>query len=478
MNGPTARMVPEINLDEFERRLRSGATTNGVEDPLAELTRLVNMISRESEQASDAAPPSRMPRAEGLPPAAEPVQRFESAAPQLRGVAPPPPPVAPEIDHVAPAFSEAEDFELTKDERAELLASATRIEAQRGRARRWYAKTAGLAAVGVVLLGGAAALKIGVVPGMPKKPPFIAAAEGPTRVQPPTDTSVQSSSDATGLLMKDSASSAPVKIVSSEEQPVDLSAQTPNPSPSATTAATDPASPVAPSSETPVLAPSGPSATVAPLFPEAKPVKTVSVRPDGTLISADSTPSPTPPASAPSAKMIARVADNSNSIGEAAPEPATPKVDLPTKLSPPKSAARVIATKTDTTAPAAATETTPNEPLQLGSVTRPKPAKAPAGVEVASAAPVEAPAAETPAAGGWAVQFAAPRSEADAQKAISRLKSKYADALGDAELGVRSADVKGETIYRVRAGGLAKADAAALCSKVKASGGDCFIARN
>jgi len=306
---------------------------------------------------------------------------------------------------------------------------------------------------------------------MPKNPPFIAAAEGPTRVQPPTDTSVQSSSDGTGLLMKDSASSAPVKIVSSEEQPVDLSAQTPSSPPAA-------ASPVAPSAETPVVAPAGPSATVAPLFPEAKPVKTVSVRPDGTLISADSTPNPPSPPSAPSAKMIARVADNSGTIGEAAPEPATPKVDLPTKLSPPKSSARVIAGKTDTTAPAAATETTPIEPLQIGSVTRPKPVKTPANVEVATAAPAEAPAAETPAAGGWAVQFSAPRSDADAQKAISRLKSKYADALGDTQLGVREADIKGETIYRVRAGGLTKADAAALCSKVKASGGDCFIARN
>jgi hypothetical protein len=474
MNGPTARMVPEINLDEFERRLRSGANSNGVEDPLAELTRLVNMISRESEKASEFAPPSHMPKAEGLASAAEPDPRFENAAPQLRGARALG--VSPQSDFATPGYPPVDDLELTTDERAELMASATRIEAERGRARRWYAKTAGLAAIGVVLLGGAAALKVGVVPGLPKTPPFIAAAEGPTRVQPPTDTSVQSSSDGTGLLMKDSASSSPVKIVSSEEQPVDLSAQTPN-SPLGAAPANG-VSPVAPSAETPVVAPAGPSATVAPLFPEAKPVKTVSVRPDGSLISADSTPGPTPPPSAPSAKMIARVADNSDSIGEAAPEPATPKVDLPTKLSPPKSSARVIATKTDTTAPAAATQTTPTEPQQIGSVTRPRPAKAPAGVEVASAAPAEALVAETPAAGGWAVQFSAPRSEADAQKAISRLKSKYADALGDTQLGVREADIKGETIYRVRAGGLAKADAAALCSKVKASGGDCFIARN
>ena len=75
------------------------------------------------------------------------------------------------------------------------------------------------------------------------------------------------------------------------------------------------------------------------------------------------------------------------------------------------------------------------------------------------------------------MQLAAPRSEADAKSAIARLKSKYAAALGDADLAARQADVKGETIYRVRADGLTKADAAALCAKLKASGGDCFVAK-
>ncbi len=245
---------------------------------------------------------------------------------------------------------------------------------------------------------------------------------------------------------------------------------------------------MAPAANTPVVPPAETSATVAPLFPEAKPVKTVSVRPDGTLISVDSPSQPSPPA--PAAKSATRVADNSaaGAAAAAAAEPATPKLDLPTKLSPPKSSARVVA-KTDTTAPADATDTTPNAPLQLGSPARPsKPTKTPPAKaatdrrrrRATDAARAAQPAATEPAGagGGWAVQFAAPRSEADAQSAISRLKSKYADALGGAELGVRKADVNGQTIYRVRVGGLSKADAAALCAKMKASGGDCFIAKN
>lgn len=451
MSGSTPnKNIPEINLDEFERRLRAGGAAPGPEDPLAELTRLVNMISRDTAKGGEAAPP-RAPKAEAI-----------------ADVAPP-----PELE-IAETYDEApEPLELSQDERAALLASAAEMGAQRAGGRRnWYYKTVGLAAVGVVLLGGAAAMKIGVVPGIPKKPPFIAAAEGPTKIQPPSDATVQSAGDAGALLMKDSATSAPVKIVSSEEQPVDLRAQTlptsPSPSPAASAG-----SPVPPTADTPIVPPSEPSATVAPLFPVAKPVKTVSVRPDGTLISSDSASAA--PSAPPPAKTAARVADAAPS--PVAPEPATPKVDLPTKLSP-KSAARVVA-KTDTTAPASATETTPNAPLQLGVAPRPsKPAKTPP--PAAEAAATDAPAASEPASGGgdWAVQFAAPRSEADAQSAISRLKSKYSDALAGADIGVRKADVKGETIYRVRASGLSKADAAALCAKLKASGGDCFIARN
>ena len=82
------------------------------------------------------------------------------------------------------------------------------------------------------------------------------------------------------------------------------------------------------------------------------------------------------------------------------------------------------------------------------------------------------------ASGGYAVQLAAPRSEDEAKGQIRTLQSKYADALGGASLGVRKADRHGEAIYRVRAGGLSKADAAAMCAKIKSAGGDCFVAKN
>ena len=77
------------------------------------------------------------------------------------------------------------------------------------------------------------------------------------------------------------------------------------------------------------------------------------------------------------------------------------------------------------------------------------------------------------------MQLAAPRSEADARSAIQRFQSKYSDALGETELGVRKgSDFSGEAVYRVRTAGMSKADARALCDKLKADGGDCFVAKN
>ncbi len=482
MSGTTPKTVPEINLDEFERRLRAaGAPSTGVEDPLAELTRLVNAVHSDARRAST---PSRG--------AAQSASSEPDDEPEM---APLPSFVAP----LRPSFTEADHEAESQDqpefdETAEAPALVAPIDPARRAPQRssgWTFKIVGLSVLGFALLVGAIAIKNGRVPGLAKAPPFIAADDAPTKVQPPNEATVQSSGDIAGLLMKDSATPTPVKVVNNEEQPVDLRTQTQPAAPGADAAATPAAnggSPIANAPDTPVVAPGTPSSSVAPLFPAAKPVKTVSVRPDGTLIAPDAAPlapppsAPPNPAPTPPAKSTARALDAT----VAAPDAATPKLDIPTKLAPPKSAARVVA-KTDTTAPADATDTTPSAPLQLSAQKPNKPAAAAPPQTVAMAAPTDVSApmvssapADAAAAGDglWGVQLAAPHSEADAKSAINRLKSKYADALGDSELGVHEADVKGQTIYRVRVTGLSKGDAGALCAKLKAGGGDCFVAKD
>ena len=486
MNGSTAKIVPEINLDEFEKRLRAaGAPGAGSEDPLAELTRLVNAVHADARRVArpSQADPPRLPSVD------------EESEDQL----PPPPSFSarlgpPAIEHEA----EADDF----DEAAappELPANLA-ADAPRPRSRGWGFKVTGMIVVGVALLAGAAAFKHGV-PGMPKAAPFIAADNAPTKVQPPSEANVQTSGDVAALLMKDSATPTPVKVVNSEEQPIDLRTQT-QPTPTAAPASpiaaaapaptVDAASPVSAAPDTPIVAPAAASASVAPLFPTAKPVKTVSVRPDGTLIASAAAdappPSATPPADAPTppAKTAVRAVDPV----VATPEAATPKLNLPTKLSPPKSQQRAVA-KTDTTAPNGDASATPSAPLQLVAPAKPAPktidaaasadatgALASAAPPAPRAAPVEPTAAPAAGSGGWAVQLAAPRSAADARSAIARLTKKYGEALGDSELSFHQAEVRGEAIYRVRVSGLSKREAEALLAKLKAAGSDAFVAKD
>jgi hypothetical protein len=78
---------------------------------------------------------------------------------------------------------------------------------------------------------------------------------------------------------------------------------------------------------------------------------------------------------------------------------------------------------------------------------------------------------------GWAVQLAASKSEDEAKNDLKRFNDKYASALNGSTIRLHKARVDGETVYRLRAVGLSKADATALCERLKGDGGSCFIVR-
>ena len=465
-----------INLDEFERRLRAAGTPPaGSEDPLSELARLVE----------GSWPP---------PPEAPPTSRTEvESAPRLEAGA-----LRPQFEGLPDEDLKDEDPQDSDDERLGSL-EATETAAQdyvrdldaHGPARdrrpaNWTLRVAGLAVVGIGMIGAVVALK-GGVPGLPKPPPFIAAAQGPTKVQPPSEETVAAPNEAGANLLKDGAEASHVKVVASEEQPVDLNAQSSAGAAPANVSAAN-ANPVTGIADAPVVV----ATTVAPppiaqQFPDPKPVRTVSLRPDGTPIPASMLAAsdaggaaPVSEAPKPTAKAQAKPAPDA-AVGTA--QPSTSKLELPTKLSG-KSSARVAVAKTETTAPSATPEAAANEPVQPGAPAKvEKPAKAAktqqaateAGSPPTANAAVDATAATT--SGGWAVQLAAPRSEAEAKTTAARLGAKYELALNGSPIGVHKAVVNGETIYRLRVGGLSKADAAALCARLKGDGGDCFIAK-
>jgi hypothetical protein len=497
MSGSGLRATEDINLDEYERRLRAaGAEQANVEDPLLELARLIES-SRAGVSESGASSGA----------SAEPAPERAKAAEQA------PPPSSIEIKELRPAIDEADDFvpaasEADREAREDYGfdappphdAAAAQQVAER-RPKGWTLTVSALALAGVAMIGVVFALK-GGVPGVSKAPPFIAAAQGPTKVQPPSDETVQASNDAGSSLLKDDPKPASINVVSSEEQPVDLSAQAsvgnapqaPANPPAAAEQAKPPvsasnATPLAAAPNSPLVLPTAaPPPPMTSEFPNPKPVRTVSLRPDGTPIAApnppnqaasNATPAGTPP------QPPAQFGPKTMSDATAVAEPSTPKLDLPAKT-PAKSSARIQVAKTDTTAPDANGQT-PTDSTQPGgpakpekTTKKPKPAQATAEATTetpsAPAAPPVDPAATT-ASGGWAVQLAAPKSEAEANSELARLTSKYGADLNGSALGVHKAMVNGQAIYRLRVVGLTKADAAALCARLKGDGGECFIAK-
>jgi hypothetical protein len=493
MSASGSRAMDEINLDEFERRLRAaGAQQSQTEDPLAELSRLVEFSHM---GIANGETPARRP-AEAPVARAAPSTSIETGA--LR------PTLDDEVEELAPGASEADraarrDYEF--DARHSDSASAADPGEER-RPMRWKLAVSALALAGVAMIGGVFALR-GGMPGLKKDAPFIAAAQGPTKVAPPSDQTVTTSSDAGATLLHDTGKPASVKVVNSEEQPVDLNAQAsvnnPPPASAAQGGTTDPA--LAAIINTPLVPPqpAAPPKGMTSEFPDPKPVRTISLRPDGTPIgavsppdqpasNANAAPAPVeqpskPAAAAPSAPQPTSPAPKMTSDTAGAAQPSTPKIELPTKLSPPKSAARVAVGKTDTTAPDGTAQIPPGEAQNSAPAKPDKVAKKPKAGQVvdatettgAIAPPVDATAATT--SGGWSVQLAAPKSEAEAKSTATKLTSKYGAELNGSAIGVHKAEVNGETIYRLRVSGLTKADAAAMCARLKGEGGQCFIAK-
>ena len=192
---------------------------------------------------------------------------------------------------------------------------------------RWKIAVSALALAGVAMIGAVFALR-GGVPGLKKDAPFIAAAQGPTKVAPPSDQTVTTSSDAGATLLHDTGKPGPVKVVNSEEQPVDLNAQASvnNPPPASAPlrrGTTDPA--LAAIINTPLVAPpaAAPPKGMTSEFPDPKPVRTISLRPDGTPIGAVSPPDQ--PASDANAAPAPAEQPSKPAVAPSAPQPSNPR---------------------------------------------------------------------------------------------------------------------------------------------------------
>jgi hypothetical protein len=480
---------------------------------------------------------SRAPR---LEPTAPPPSRF---APQRMIAPPPPPPQTPPVqarrrpEPEPPHGRAEEDFEL---ELADLPGEEGPFEDEftlddlelgeydhddefppfpeddlsgRGRRRsgRVFALVAGVLAI--VAVGGAAVFLFRGDGGAGSPPPIIAADEGPTKVAG-DQTGVASETDAQSKLIYDrvdeAGSSGDTRLVTGESEigsiPSDDGAASDNPisrviipgGPGIDQPMADTAGNVETTVADAGLPPVPGDESQSEIGPRM--VRTVVVKPDGTIISSEAT----------------GVDENGNAVAGVSDEDPAATDDL--LLEVPRSEMDNVleggdlVVNTDplgqpTPEPAATTEVATAEPEPLPSPAAPEvpdlpapqpepPAAAapePAPEPVRTAPPQQLAARDTdgpidltpgtapaggPAAGGALVQVAAQRSEEAALSSYRSLQQRYPSILGAFQPRIVRADLGEKGVYyRVRVGPFSDTDAARLCGDLKAAGGDCILAR-
>ncbi|OQM75769.1 SPOR domain-containing protein [Manganibacter manganicus] len=240
------------------------------------------------------------------------------------------------------------------------------------------------------------------------------------------------------------------KLVADAQEPVDVNARPPL-TDSEQPAAEDvgagqksearllPSEPVADETESKAVA------AVAP-----RKVKTLIVKPDGTLVPREEAEPAVSVAAGEPADPAPQHVVNASSEDQTGAVPQTAKADTQGSQMP-------------ETAPVAP-ERPADQPVDIVGEVKPE--------TVASIAP------ENTASGGWAMQIASQPSVESAQKTYQNLSRRYESILGGHDAKIVKAEIAGKgTFYRVRIAANSRDDAINLCTSYKAAGGNCFVSK-
>jgi hypothetical protein len=217
-----------------------------------------------------------------------------------------------------------------------------------------------------------------------------------------------------------------------------------------------------------------------------KRVKTLTVKPDGTIVTATVEPT-TENALVASANTDAATTQALDATGQVTNEPAAEQVATPAmesidgavttgKIAVPEfsplpmpepsvatAAPKPVAPKPVAPKVAEVPAADPNAPTQIASL------------QQAPAAPAALP---TVSSSEWKVQVSSQRSREDAEASFNNIKSRFSSIVGDRAAAIQQADVEGKgTFYRVKILAEDKETANQLCSRLKSAGGSCFVTR-
>lgn len=261
-----------------------------------------------------------------------------------------------------------------------------------------------------------------------------------------------------------------------------------------------------------VVLPDGTLREEAPVDIGPKKVRTVLVRPDGTIITSPDRPTQlAAPTDVPAdtgfvsgddfadegqlMSAMPTLIDGADQVDQTAALPGT-EAPAPTETAalapldaPAPATETVPPVEAAAPAPPSAAVPRPSErpgegasgPMEL----MPDPATATAPPQqTAALAPEPAPAAPAPAAAtggpGFRVQLASLPSESAAQSTATRLKQRFAAVIGSFPTEIQRADLGAKGVYyRVKVGPMSSSEEAnRVCSQLKSAGGDCIVSRN
>jgi SPOR domain len=423
-----------IDFDEIERHLKQSQPAPA-RDPLAELAHVVGQEDPFRALLADPAPgrPSAGGEDGGFHAFRDGISARSTAARPDAG-----------SDLYAPLAEEsAEEYD---DE-------SVPYAAEPRRSRKGLVAVGAVLGVAVIGVAGAMAFR-GAGGSIGGEPPVIQADRSPSKVQPPNPGGVEIANQDRQILER--GGDKQTKVVNREEQPVDVRQAT-----RVASAGGDliPAGLSNPSSTSSM----GPHTAAAAIGIEPKKVRTVSVRPDGTIGASDSGARSASP-SAVLAAMAAGgpIATSSTAAPTSRVRPGSQATATPAASEAPRA----------TTGAAESATTSAVKPL-----TRPQ--------QVASATPLTAvaalaePSSPPPAAsagGAFSVQLTTSGSEGEGRTAFKALQQRFAGELGSRSPVIRKHEADGKTVYRVRVGPMSKDEANGLCSRLKTAGGACFVA--
>jgi hypothetical protein len=384
-----------------------------------------------------------------------------------------------------------DDFAFDDEFDQALANSVQESEAhEQPRSRRGLLVAAAVA--GVAVFGGIGILGMSLFGGGSDTPAVVRADTDPMKVRPenPGGTVVPNqNSEAYNRVSGGADAAAPEqeRLITTTEEPVDIAAETNPPAlPSGISdgdeqvalAETDPAetsaAPMVPKSEEriePVAdEPEGVGASDDLLAVTPRKVRTMIVRPDGTMVPREMTAEPD--TSVPEETVIA-----------AAPlaAPALAPATLPSvEQGAPLAAGEDAGPSVDTPATVAVVPSQRTEPPAAAPAVAGQPAPPPVA-QTPPATPVSAPAAAAPAAAAsseWSMQIASQPTAESAQATYQDLARRYGGVLEGRGVNIVRADIAGKgTYYRVRIPSASRDEAINLCTQYKSAGGSCFVSR-